>query len=338
MPAPLPAHPPVPPAASTAGQPPKLLDRVRNAIRVRHYSLRTEEAYVAWVRRFILFHGKRHPLEMGAAEINAFLTHLAVEGHVSASTQNQAFSALLFLYQQLLQVDPGQIDGVVRATRPRRLPVVLNRQEVRAVLAALRGVPHLVCLLLYGAGLRLLDALRLRVHDLDWVRNEILVRDGKGHKGRITLLPLAAREALRVQLDEARRVQERDAAEGYGVWLPEALARKYPEAERQWGWSWVFPAARRGVGPRDGRVKRHHLHGSVVQRAVSAAAQAAGVAKPVTPHVFRHAFATHLLEDGYDIRTVQELLGHESVETTMVYTHVLNQGGRGVRSPLDAGS
>jgi integron integrase len=323
------------PQGPAPAQPPRLLDRVRAAIRLRHYSLRTEEVYAQWVRRFILFHNKRHPLEMGAAEINQFLTHLAVEGHVSASTQNQAFSALLFLYQNVLEVDPGQIAGVVRANRPQRLPVVLNRDEVRAVLAALHGAPHSLGLLLYGAGLRLLDGLRLRVHDLDWQRNEVLVRDGKGQKDRITMLPLAAREPLRLQLDQARRLYERDLADGYGVYLPDALARKYPGAERQWGWYWVFPAARRGVDPRDGRVKRHHLHGSVIQRAVRAAAQAAGLTRPVTPHVFRHAFATHLLEDGYDIRTVQELLGHASVETTMVYTHVLNRGGRGVRSPLD---
>jgi integron integrase len=312
-----------------------LLDQVRDAVRVRHYSIRTEEAYIDWIRRFILFHGKRHPREMGAAEINQFLTHLAVAGHVSASTQNQAFSALLFLYQKVLEVDPGQITGVIRAKRPRRLPVVLNRPEVRAVLAALQGVPHLASVLLYGAGLRLLDGLRLRVHDLDFIRHEILVRDGKGQKDRVTLLPRAAVPLLQTHLEQVRTLYDRDVAERYGVYLPDALERKYPRASRQWGWYWVFPAARRGPDPRDGRVKRHHLHPSVLQRAVSAAAAQAGVTRPVSPHTFRHAFATHLLEDGYDIRTVQELLGHESVETTMVYTHVLNRGGRGVRSPLD---
>ena len=323
----------VPPSAG--GPPPKLLDRLRAALRLRHYSLRTEDAYVQWVRRFILFHGKRHPREMGAAQINQFLTHLAVEGHVSASTQNQAFSALLFLYQQVLEVEPGLIGGVVRAKRPQRLPVVLNRLEVRSVLAALRGVPHLVGLLLSGAGLRLLDGLRLRVHDFDLVRDEILVRDGKGQKDRVTMLPRVAKPLLLQHLEEIRPLHERDRAEGYGVWLPDALAATYRGADRHWGWYWVFPAARRGVDPRDGRPKRHHLHGSAIQRAVAAAARRAGVTKHVTPHVFRHAFATHLLEDGYDIRTVQELLGHASVEPTMLYAHVLNRGGRGVRRPLD---
>jgi integron integrase len=318
-----------------AGQPPKLLDRVRAAIRVRHYSLRTEEAYIAWIKRFIFFHGVRHPAEMGAAEINQFLTHLAVDGHVSASTQNQAFCALLFLYQKVLEVDPGQVAGVVRAKRPQRLPVVLTRAEVRAVLTGLEGVSRLVSLLLYGAGLRILDALRLRVHDLEFARREILVRDGKGNKDRVTMLPEAAGPGLREHLKAIRALYERDRQDGIGVYLPEALARKYARAPYEWGWYYVFPAPKRGVDPRDGQVKRHHLSESLIQKAVKTAAARAGLTKPVTPHVFRHAFATHLLEDGYDIRTVQELLGHEHVETTMVYTHVLNRGGRGVRSPLD---
>ena len=325
-----------PTVASSPPGSPRLLDRVRSAVRVRHYSIRTEEAYVAWIRRFILFHNKRHPLEMGAAEINAFLTHLAVEGRVSASTQNQAFSALLFLYAKVLEVEPGRIAGVIRAIRPKRLPVVLTRQEVREVLRRVEEGPRLVCGLLYGAGLRVLEALRLRVKDLDFGRGEITVREGKGDKDRVTMLPAALVEGLRHQLGEARQLHEHDLAQGFGrVCLPGALARKYPTADREWGWQYVFPAARRGLDPRDGQVRRHHLHETVVQRAVREAARQAGVNKPVTPHTFRHAFATHLLEDGHDIRTVQELLGHANVETTMIYTHVLNRGGRGVRSPLD---
>ncbi len=330
----------VPPSGPEAAYPPaevkpKLLDRVRQAIRVRHYSWRTEEAYVAWVRRFIFFHHVRHPAEMGAAEVNAFLTHLAVEGRVSASTQNQAFAALLFLYLKVLEVEPGRIAGVVRAVRPKRLPVVLTREEVRAVLGRLDGVPRVVGLLLYGSGLRVLDALRLRVQDVDFARQELLIRHGKGGKDRRTLLPAAAKADLLGQLDQARAVYEADRAAGVGVSLPEALARKYPQASHQWGWQYVFPASAAGTDPRDGRTKRHHLHESVIQRAVREAARAAGLVKHVTPHVFRHAFATHLLEDGHDIRTVQELLGHAHVETTMIYTHVLNRGRHGVRSPLD---
>jgi integron integrase len=312
-----------------------LLDRVRQACRLRHYSIRTETAYVEWIKRFILFHHKRHPLEMGAAEINAFLTHLAVDGHVSASTQNQAFSALLFLYRSVLEVDPGLIEGVIRAKRPERLPVILTRQEVRAVLGRLDGVPRLVALLLYGAGLRILDALRLRVQEVDFARMELLIRHGKGGKDRRTMLPVAAKAELLAQLHRARRLFEKDRAERVGVSLPEALDVKYPEAPFEWSWYYVFPARQRGIDPRDGLKKRHHLHETVIQRAVAEAARRAEISKHVTPHVFRHAFATHLLEDGYDIRTVQELLGHASVETTMIYTHVLNRGGRGVRSPLD---
>jgi integron integrase len=312
------------------------LDQVRDAVRVRHYSLRTEQAYVDWIRRFILFHGKRHPLEMGAAEINQFLTHLAVDGHVSASTQNQAFSALLFLYQKVLEVDPGRIAGVVRANRPKRLPVVLSRQEVQRVLGQLQGVARLLGLLLYGSGLRILEALRLRVHDCDLVRNEILVRAGKGDKDRRTMLPLVAKDLLIAHLDGVRALHRRDLEGGFGrVWLPEALARKYPNADREWGWQYVFPARGRSVDPRSGIERRHHLSEQAVQKAVKEAAARAQLTKHVTPHTFRHAFATHLLEDGHDIRTVQELLGHASVETTMIYTHVLNQGGRGVPSPAD---
>jgi integron integrase len=325
-----------PSALNSSSPRPRLLDQVREAIRVRHYSLRTEEAYVDWIRRFILFHGKRHPLEMGAAEINQFLTHLAVQGEVAASTQHQAFCALLFLYQAVLAVDPGHIEGVVRAQRPRRLPVVLTRAEVQQVLAHLEGAAHLVVLLLYGGGLRLLEALRLRVKDVEFGRGEIRVREGKGDKDRVTLLPAVARHPLLVHLEGVRRLHERDLAEGFGqVYLPHALERKYPHADREWGWQYVFPAAARSRDPRSGMIRRHHVHETVIQRAVKEAVRRARLTKPATPHTFRHAFATHLLEDGYDIRTVQELLGHASVETTMVYTHVLNRGGRAVRSPAD---
>jgi integron integrase len=319
----------------TACGSPRLLDRVRTACRVRHYSLRTEDAYHDWIKRFILYHGKRHPSEMAEPEVNAFLTHLAVEGHVAASTQNQALAALLFLYQHVLGRPLDRVEGVIRALRPLRLPVVLSRQEVRAVLGRLDGVPKLVVQLLYGAGLRVLDAMRLRVQDVDFLRMEILVRDGKGAKDRRTMLPQVAKAGLLARCDEIRPLFERDLAEGFGVSLPDAMDRKYPNAARQWSWYYLFPASRRGIDPRSRQIKRHYLHETVIQRAVSQAAKEAGVAKRVTPHVFRHAFATHLLEDGYDIRTVQELLGHASVETTMIYTHVLNKGGRGVRSPLD---
>ena len=323
------------PTAVAPPQPPKLLDRIRQACRVRHYSIRTEDCYVDWARRFILYHNKRHPLDMGAAEINAFLTHLAVEGHVAASTQNQAFSALLFLYRSVLEVEPGLIDGVIRAKRPERLPIILSRDEVRAVLGRLEGVPRLVSLLLYGAGLRILDALRLRIQDVDFARMELLIRHGKGGKDRRTMLPAAAKAELLGQVDRARRLFEKDRRDRIGVSMPEALDVKYPEAPYEWMWYYLFPARQRGIDPRSELKKRHHLHETVIQRAVAEAARDAKIAKHVTPHVFRHAFATHLLEDGYDIRTVQELLGHSSVETTMIYTHVLNRGGRGVKSPLD---
>jgi integron integrase len=326
-----------PPSPGPRPNPPRLLDRVREAIRLRHYSPRTEDAYVGWIRRFIFFHGVRHPAEMGAAEINQFLTDLAVNGHVSASTQNQAFSALLFLYQQVLQVPLEQIQGVVRANRPRRLPVVLSREEVRLVLASLGGVPLLVCSLLYGAGLRLFEALSLRVKDVDFLRHEILVRDGKGQKDRVSMLPVVVHEPFRTHLDAVRRLHERDLSRGLGrAPLPDALARKYPAAGREWGWQWVFPASSHYVERGTGMRHRYPVQESVVQRAVKEAVRRAGLAKPASCHTFRHCFATHLLEDGYDIRTVQELLGHRDVSTTMIYTHVLNWGGKGVRSPLDA--
>lgn len=316
---------------------PRLLDRVRSTARTLHYSLRTEDAYVGWIRRFILFHGKRHPLEMGAAELNTFLEHLAVAGHVAASTQNQARSALLFLYQKVLEVELGPLgDAVVVAKRPERLPVVLTRAEVRDILAQFEGTTRLVGLLLYGAGLRLLDALRLRIHDVEFERNEILVRDGKGQKDRITMLPATVKGPLAAHLLQVRDLHDRDLAAGRGsVYLPDALERKYPSAATHWGWQYVFPAAGLSRDPRSGVLRRHHIDPTTIQKAMRRAVAKAGIVKHATPHTLRHSFATHLLEDGYDIRTIQELLGHEDVTTTMIYTHVLNQGGRGVKSPAD---
>ncbi len=320
--------PPDPPA-------PKLLDRVRHACRVRHYSIRTEDAYHDWCKRFILFHNKRHPLDMAEPEVNAFLTDLAVRGRVSASTQNQALCALVFLYRHVLDRPLDDL-RVVRAARPDRLPVVLGRDEVRAVLAGLSGTPRLVGLMMYGGGLRVLEAVRLRVHDLDFGRAEVFVRAGKGDKDRRTVLPAAAADGLREHLAGVRALHERDAAAGGGeVYLPHAFDRKSPHAARSWAWQYVFPSARLSADPRTGVVRRHHLHESALNRVLGAAAGRAGLSKRVTSHVFRHSFATHLLQAGADIRTVQELLGHADVETTMVYTHVLNKGGRGVASPLD---
>ncbi|MFO0801260.1 MAG: integron integrase [Gemmataceae bacterium] len=324
------SHPPAPPP------PPRLLDQVRHACRLRHYSIRTEDAYHDWAKRFVLFHGKRHPREMGAAEVTAFLTNLAVDGGVSASTQNQAFSALLFLYQAVLGADPGVIAGVVRANRPRRLPVVLTRPEVARVLGVMADPYRLMAELMYGSGLRLLEALRLRVKDVDLDRSEIVVREGKGNKDRVTMLPAAVRPRVVAQLAEARRVHEADLAAGRGrVYLPDALARKLPDADREFKWQYVFPSAKLSIDPRSGAERRHHAHEGTISRAVTEAVREAGIAKRATSHSFRHSFATHLLEGGYDIRTVQELLGHADVATTMIYTHVLNKGGKGVKSPLD---
>jgi len=316
---------------------PRLLDRVRLAVRRRHYSPRTEKAYVAWVRRFILYHDKRHPDGMGEPEITRFLNSLASPGHVSASTQNQALSALLFLYKDVLRRELTWLDQVARARRPARLPVVLTRREVAAILARLRGIDWLMATMLYGAGLRLMECVRLRVKDIDFARSEVIVRDGKGGKDRVTLLPAATREPLRAHLERVRRQHQEDLRLGQGsVALPGALARKYPGAAREWGWHWVFPATRHYRDAPTGEMRRHHLHESVLQRAIKTAVHKAGLTKPASCHTLRHSFATHLLEDGYDIRTIQELLGHSDVTTTMIYTHVLNRGGRGVRSPLDA--
>jgi integron integrase len=317
-------------------QPPRLLDRVRAAARLRHYSRRTERAYVGWIRRFVLFHGKRHPAEMGSAEITAFLSWLATEGQVAASTQNQALGALLFLYRGVLERDVPWLEELVRAKRPTRVPVVLSRDEVRRVLHEMRGTPRLMAVVLYGAGLRLLECARLRVKDVDFERGQLAIRAGKGDRDRVTVLPALVREPLRVHLERVRRQWERDVETGAGwVELPNALARKLPAAGRQWGWQWVFPAAREYVDRVSGERRRHHLHETVLQREVPEAARRAGLSKRVTCHTFRHSFATHLLEDGYDIRTVQELLGHRDIRTTMIYTHVLGRGAAGVLSPAD---
>jgi integron integrase len=305
-------------------------------LRLRRLSLRTESAYLGWVRRYIHFHDRRHPRELGARELAGFLTELAVDQNVSPSTQNQALASILFLYREVLRIDLGPLGEVVRATRPKRLPVVLSRHEARALLAELEGPAALVATLLYGGGLRLLEALRLRVQDLDFGRGEILVREGKGGKDRRTMLPRSIEPALRAHLGRARTRHRGDLRAGHGrVLLPGALERKLPNAAADWNLQWVFPAAKLSTDPRSGVVRRHHLAPEKVQRAVSAAARAANLTKRVTCHTLRHSFATHLLEAGYDIRTVQELLGHRQVSTTMIYTHVLNRGGLGVRSPLD---
>ncbi len=314
----------------------KLLDQVRRTCRTRHLSLRTEQAYVRWTRRFVHHHGLRHPRELGEADVRAFLTHLAVERQVAASTQNQALSALLFLYAHVLERPLGALGEVVRAKRPKRLPVVMDRAEVRAVLAHLHGNHRLIASLLYGSGLRLLEGLRLRVKDIDVAHTQLIVRDGKGQKDRVTVLPNAVVEPLERHLRQVKLLHEKDLAEGYGaVYLPYALARKYPARARSWGWQYVFPASRRSRDPRSGVERRHHLSEKAVQKAVRQAVRAAGLNKPASCHSFRHSFATHLLEDGADIRTVQELLGHKDLRTTMIYTHVM---GRGVaaRSPLDS--
>jgi integron integrase len=309
---------------------------MREELRIRHYSLRTEDAYADWARRFILFHGKRHPKDMGASEVQAFLSHLAVDRRVSPSTQNQAKAALLFLYRHLLAVDLPWLAEVVQARRQPRLPVVLTPGEVRAVFDQMEGGMALVAQVLYGTGMRLMEGLRLRVKDVEFERREIVVREGKGGKDRVTMLPDRLVAPLLAHLERGRALHERDLAEGLGeVYLPDALAEKFKAAPRAWGWQWVFPSAQRSVDPRSGAVQRHHLQPESVQKAVRLAARAAELVKPVTPHVLRHSFATHLLAAGHDIRTVQELLGHKDVATTMIYTHVLNRGGRGVASPLD---
>jgi integron integrase len=314
----------------------KLLDQLRSELRVRHYSIRTEKSYVDWIKRFIVFHEKRHPSTLGEAHITEFLNHLAVNKNVSASTQTQALSAVLFLYRKVLRREISHLDNVARAKASERLPVVLTREEVRAVLAHLNGTERLMADLLYGAGLRLMECLRLRVKDLEFGRQQIVVREGKGNKDRVTLLPKALVAPLNRHLERVKALHEMDLREGFGaVHLPYALERKYPNSAREWKWQYVFPSKRRSIDPRSGIVRRHHVNECALQRAVFDAVRGAGLNKPASCHTLRHSFATHLLEDGYDIRTVQELLGHQDVRTTMVYTHVLNKGPKAVRSPLD---
>lgn len=315
---------------------PRLYDRIIEVLRVRHYSQRTEEAYIHWIRRYIEFHQHRHPRELAEGDVNRFLTHLAVKEHVAASTQNQALSAILFLYEHALEQPLDRIEGVVRARRPKRLPVVLTVDDVSRIMACLSGDKWLIAMLLYGGGLRLLEALRLRVKDLDFERGEITVREGKGDKDRVTTMPRAVIGPLQEHLRRVEAIHRQDLADGYGrVELPHALARKYPNANREWLWQFAFPQERRWRNSKTGEQGRHHLDESLFSRSLNAAVRMAGLTKRVTSHTFRHSFATHLLADGYDIRTVQELLGHQDVRTTMIYTHVLNRGGRGVRSPAD---
>jgi integron integrase len=318
-------------------QQPRFLDQLREQLRVRHYSLRTEDAYVDWARRFILFQGKRHPRELGAPEVQAFLSHLAMDRGVSASTQNQAKAALLFMYRQVLAADLPWLEEVAQAKRKPKLPVVLTPGEVRDLFDQMEGVMALLAQVLYGTGMRLMECLRLRVKDIEFERLEVIVREGKGGKDRVTMLPEGLVKPLRTHLDLVRALHEKDLREGFGeVWLPDALAVKFKSAPKAWGWQWVFPSGLRSVDPRSGVTRRHHLQPESVQKAVRLAARAAEIIKPVTPHVLRHSFATHVLAAGHDIRTIQELLGHKDVATTMIYTHVLNKGGRGVPSPLDA--
>lgn len=323
-------------ATPSARANPKLLDRVRDTLRRKHYSFRTEQTYVDWIRRFILFHGKRHPSEMNEIEVGEFLTSLARDGKVAASTQNQALSALLFLYKEVLQQEIGWLEGVERAKRPARLPVVLTREEVAKVLQHLHGTHRLMAELLYGSGLRLMECVRLRVKDVDFAYAHIVVRDGKGGKDRITMLPIHTAQRLERHLQKIKAQHEEDLEAGLGsVYLPNALERKYPSAQREWAWQYVFPSSRISTDPRSGQRRRHHIEESSLQLAIKKAVRAAGLAKPATCHTLRHSFATHLLENGSDIRTVQELLGHKDVSTTMIYTHVLNRPGIGVKSPLD---
>lgn len=314
---------------------PRLLDQVRNLIRARHYSIRTEQAYVDWIRRFVLFHDKRHPLDMGATEVEIYLTHLAVTRNVSASTQNQALNALVFLYREVLKKPFDDVTNVVRAKKPQRLPVVLTRNEVRDLLRRLDGLPWLAACLMYGSGLRLMECTRLRVKDLDFDHRAIIVRDGKGGKDRVVTLPDELIPRLQRHLEAVRNAHEKDLSDGFGaVYLPFALDKKYPNANLEWGWQYVLPAAKRSTDPRSGKERRHHIDESSIQKAIKQAVRKARIHKPATCHTLRHSFATHLLERGADIRTVQEQLGHSDVKTTQIYTHVIQRGSRAVLSPL----
>ena len=317
-------------------QPPKLLDQVVAKMRVKHYSLRTEKSYTDWIKRYIWHFDKTHPKDMGAAQVEAFLTHLAVERNVSASTQNQAKSALLYLYKEVLGVELPWLDNVTQAKVPQRLPVVLTQAEVQAVLSRMDGTMWLIASLLYGSGLRIMEALRLRVKDVDFAQREILVREGKGFKDRVTMLPLSLVEPLKAHLQKVQTLHQDDLNSGHGeVFMPMALDSKYPNAGKSWSWQYCFPSIKLSVDPRSKVIRRHHADEKTVQRAVKKAVKLAGMVKLATPHTLRHSFATHLLAGGYDIRTVQELMGHSDVSTTMIYTHVLNKGGKGVSSPLD---
>lgn len=324
--------------SSDTASTPRLLDQVRELIRIRHYSIRTEQAYLQWIRRYIIFHGRRHPRQLGAPELTAFLSDLAIRGKVAASTQNQALNAILCLYRDVLNIALPWLEDVQRAKRSQHLPVVLTQEEVKRLLAQLEGTVWLMASVTYGGGLRLLECLRLRVKDVDFERAELTIRDGKGQKDRMTTLPKRLIEPLRDHLARVKVRHERDLEEGFGrVYLPFALERKYPNADREWGWQYVFPSSRRSIDPRSGVERRHHVNPEVLQRAIKNAVRRAQIVKPASVHTLRHSFATHLLEAGYDIRTVQELLGHSDVKTTMIYTHVLNRGSRGVVSPFDVG-
>ena len=317
-------------------KPVKLLDRVRNKIRSKHYSIRTEKAYISWIKRFIYFHNMRHPEEMGRTEVEAFLTDLAVKHKISASTQNQAFNALLFLYREIVKKDVFDGVSAIRAKKPQRLPTVLSVEETLSVIDAMTGTYQLMAKILYGCGLRGIECVRLRVKDVDFKLNQIIVRDGKGQKDRITVFPDDIKPALQDHLKYVKNLHAHDLSEGYGsVYLPNALAKKYKSADKEWGWQYVFPARTLSVDPRSGMKRRHHVHLNSLHKAIKTAVKLARIHKPISSHTFRHSFATHLLQDGYDIRTIQELLGHKDVSTTMIYTHVLNKGGRAVRSPLD---
>ncbi|MBD3424636.1 MAG: integron integrase [Candidatus Latescibacteria bacterium] len=313
-----------------------MLRRIKVVLRSRHYSVRTEKTYISWVKRFVHFHGLRHPADMGAEEINKFLTYLAVKRNVSASTQNQALSALLFLYRHVLEIELGDLGNIIRARKPKRIPVVLTREEVRSIFKYMKGDKLLMAGLMYGAGLRLTECLRLRVKDIDFQANQIIVRDGKGFKDRVTILPEAYRNKLKIHLRNVRAIHKKDLSDGWGrVKMPYALNRKYPNAAAEWKWEWVFPQKNRWINPRDNKQGRHHIDSSIIQKMFRRAVKEAGIQKHATCHTLRHSFATHLLKSGYDIRTIQELLGHKDIKTTMIYTHVLNRGPAFVKSPAD---